>query len=51
VRPRIEGVVVRVTKVLLMSVLAMAFSAGPAVASATVTRTTFHGTSAEAVWR
>jgi len=51
VRPWIEGVVVRVTKVLLMSVLAMAFSAGPAVASATVTRTTFHGTSAEAVWR
>ena len=51
VRPWIEGVVVRVTKVLLMSALAMAFSAGPAAAAATVTRTTFHGTSAEAVWR
>ena len=41
----------RVTKVLLMSALATALSAGPAVAAATVTRVTFHGTSAEAVWR
>jgi hypothetical protein len=50
-RPWIEGVVVRVTKVLLMSALAMAFAAGPAAAAATVIHTTFHGTSAEAVWR
>jgi len=46
-----EGVVVRVTKVLLISALAMAFAAGPAAAAATVIHTTFHGTSAEAVWR
>lgn len=41
----------RVTKVLLISALAMAFAAGPAAAAATVIHTTFHGTSAEAVWR
>jgi hypothetical protein len=42
---------VRATKVLLIPALAVAISAGPAVAAATVTRTTFHGTTAEAVWR
>lgn len=41
----------RVTKVLLMSSMAVLLSAGPVVAAATVTHTTFRGTSAEAVWR
>ncbi len=41
----------RVTKVLLVSALAMALSAGPAVAAATITHIAFHGRSAEALWR